>query len=75
MTAVLFYVCEPTSQYKVTNKKDGKIYKMVKKKKEKKAYLPPQALKLFLHTSARSLLKRNIVEIQYTAMDVSKPAI
>lgn len=46
-----------------------------KKKKEKKAYLPPQALKLFLHTSARSLLKRNIVEIQYTAMNVSKPAI
>lgn len=72
MTAVLFYVCEPTLQYKVTNKKDGKIYKMVKKKK---VYLPPQALKLFLHTSARSLLKWNIVEIQYTAMNVSKPAI
>lgn len=45
------------------------------KEGKKKVHSAPQALKLFLHTSAQSLLKRNIVEIQYTAMNVSKPAI
>ena len=35
----------------------------------------PQALKLFLYTSPQSLLKQNIVEIQYTAMNVFQPAI
>lgn len=34
VTAVLFYVCEPTLQYKVTNKKDGKIYKMEEEEKK-----------------------------------------
>lgn len=35
----------------------------------------PQALKLFLYTLPQSLLKQNIVEIQYTAMNVFKLAI
>lgn len=45
------------------------------KGKKKVGYVLPRALKLFLYTLPRSLLKQNIVEIQYTAMNVFKLAI
>lgn len=72
MTARLFYVCEATKQYKVTYKRWKKIHKMVR---GRVGYVLPRALKPFLYTLPRSLLKQNIVEIQYTAMNVFKLAI
>lgn len=44
-------------------------------KENKVGCVLPRALKLFLYTSPWSLLKQNIVDIQYTAMNVFKLAI